>query len=164
MFPVHQIESYVKINGGDLTELSVQQLTSCTPNPLKCGGTGGCLGSIPQLAYSYVQLFGLTTDKEYYYSSGYYGDTDPCEFNPDQMKPYATLRGFESLPKNDQVQNVPQTCTSVVILFQARMNLDTFGHKLKMCRYAKSFHNFSHQNYNLDVCSEGWIKIKNHKV
>lgn len=66
------------------------------------------MGSIPQLAYSYVQLFGLTTDKEYIYSSGYYGDTDPCEFDPDKMTTYATLRGFESLPKNDQVTSVSQ--------------------------------------------------------
>ena len=59
------MESYVQINGGALTDLSAQQITSCTPNPLKCGGTGGCMGSIPQLAYSYVQLFGLVAEKDY---------------------------------------------------------------------------------------------------
>ena len=64
-FLVHQIESYVQINGGALTDLSAQQITSCTPNPLKCGGTGGCMGSIPQLAYSYVQLFGLVSEKDW---------------------------------------------------------------------------------------------------
>ena len=49
---------------------SFVKITSCTPNPLHCGGKGGCVGSIPQLAYSYVQLFGLTTEKEYPYWSG----------------------------------------------------------------------------------------------
>jgi len=99
---LHQIESYVKLNGGDLKDLSAQQITSCTPNPLKCGGTGGCFGSIPQLAYSYIQLFGLATEADYSYTSGLYGDTGDCDFDPAVTKPYATLRGFESLPKNDQ--------------------------------------------------------------
>jgi len=99
---VHTIESYVQINGGPLTELSSQQLTSCTPNPLKCGGTGGCMGSIPQLAYSYVQLFGLATEADYKYTSGLFGATGTCDFDPKDTQPFATLRGFESLPKNDQ--------------------------------------------------------------
>jgi len=29
-------------------------MTSCAPNPDQCGGTGGCLGSIPELAFDYV--------------------------------------------------------------------------------------------------------------
>lgn len=69
-----------------------------------CLGTGGCFGSIPQLAYSYIQLFGLATEADYSYTSGLYGDTGDCDFDPAVTKPYATLRGFESLPKNDQVR------------------------------------------------------------
>ena len=34
------------------------QVTSCAPNTLSCGGNGGCQGSTPPLAYSYIQLFG----------------------------------------------------------------------------------------------------------
>ena len=103
LFSVHQIESYVAINGGELTELSAQHITSCTPNPLKCGGMGGCQGSIPQLAYSYVQLFGLATEADYEYNSGSFGSTGSCDFDPEQTPAFATVRGFESLPKNDQV-------------------------------------------------------------
>merc|ERR1712142_666645 len=45
------IESYAGIAmNGSTPVLSSQQVTSCPPNPLKCGGTGGCMGSIPQLA------------------------------------------------------------------------------------------------------------------
>merc|ERR1712168_693210 len=55
------IESYAAIATGNLLELSTQQVTSCTPNPLSCGGTGGCAGSIPQLGYTYLQLFGHVT-------------------------------------------------------------------------------------------------------
>ena len=51
-------------------ELSAQHITSCTPNPLKCGGNGGCQGSIPQLGFTYTQLFGLVKEEEYPYTSG----------------------------------------------------------------------------------------------
>merc|ERR1712244_174544 len=43
------IESYAAISTNNLPVLSAQQVTSCTPNTLSCGGTGGCMGSIPQL-------------------------------------------------------------------------------------------------------------------
>ena len=59
------IESYVQIATGHLPILSPQQITSCTPNPLHCGGTGGCHGSEAQLAFNYVQLFGQTTEELY---------------------------------------------------------------------------------------------------
>jgi hypothetical protein len=51
---VHQIESYVQINGGPLTQLSAQQITSCTPNPLKCGGTGGCMVGLLSILILYL--------------------------------------------------------------------------------------------------------------
>ena len=34
-------------------------IISCTPNPLHCGGTGGCMGAVPQLAFTYASLFGV---------------------------------------------------------------------------------------------------------
>ena len=49
MISVHSIESYLQLstNGTrQVEELSAQQLTSCVPNPLKCGGNGGCSGSV----------------------------------------------------------------------------------------------------------------------
>merc|ERR1712209_357205 len=53
-----QVESYNFLASGDLVELSTQQVTSCTPNTLSCGGTGGCRGSVTQLGFNYLQLFG----------------------------------------------------------------------------------------------------------
>merc|ERR1712154_268025 len=48
--------SYAKISdmSHDLLELSPQQLVSCAPNPLQCGGAGGCQGSVEPLAFTYV--------------------------------------------------------------------------------------------------------------
>merc|ERR1712198_285076 len=71
--------SYAKINNmtHDLIELSPQHLVSCVPNPLKCGGTGGCMGSIEPLAYTYASLFGIVTEDDYPYASGSGGNSRP---------------------------------------------------------------------------------------
>merc|ERR1712215_379654 len=65
-----QIESYAAIASGNLVELSTQQVTSCAPNTLNCGGNGGCMGSTPPLGYSYIQLFGQVSEADYPYVSG----------------------------------------------------------------------------------------------
>lgn len=38
-------------------------------NSYKCGGSGGCHGATAELAYGYVQIFGLTSEYKYAYSS-----------------------------------------------------------------------------------------------
>jgi cathepsin L len=48
------LESHVALSTGLLFDLSVQQFTSCAPNPDSCGGTGGCGGSTAELAYDYL--------------------------------------------------------------------------------------------------------------
>jgi len=35
---------------------------------LKCGGTGGCMGSVEPLAFTYASLFGVVTEEEYPYT------------------------------------------------------------------------------------------------
>merc|ERR1719397_2313771 len=92
------IESHMQIATGSLPTLSTQQVTSCTPNPLKCGGTGGCYGSIPQLGYTYIQLFGHITEEDYPYISGDTTNTEECMYNPDQRA--AGLTGYNILEPN----------------------------------------------------------------
>jgi cathepsin L len=48
------VESHVALETGLLFDLSPQQLVSCAPNTDECGGHGGCMGSIPELAYDYL--------------------------------------------------------------------------------------------------------------
>merc|ERR1712210_30769 len=81
--------SYAKINDmtHDLIELSPQHLVSCVPNPLKCGGTGGCMGSIEPLDYTYA--------------SGSGGNDDVCEFDATTTDATVMTMGFETLPHND---------------------------------------------------------------
>ena len=73
--------------------LHYTQVTSCTPNPLSCGGTGGCRGSIPQLAYNYIQLFGLAMDDDYPYTSGTWGSTGACKYGQGMRSPHIAITG-----------------------------------------------------------------------
>merc|ERR1712060_76327 len=89
--------SYAKINNmtHDLVELSPQHLVSCVPNPLKCGGTGGCMGSIEPLAYTYASLFGIVKEDDYPYASGSGGNDDVCEFDAPSPPPWLLLTGTD---------------------------------------------------------------------
>merc|ERR1711872_73520 len=89
------IESYAQIETNEMPILSAQQVTACTPNPLSCGGTGGCMGSIPQLAFTYIQLFGHVTEDEWPYTAGN-GNTGSCEYDYNGMPPSVGLVGYGS--------------------------------------------------------------------
>lgn len=52
-------------------------MTSCAPNVDECGGTGGCNGSIPELAFDYVKANGLTTEWKASYRS-WFGNSPAC--------------------------------------------------------------------------------------
>lgn len=95
------IESYAAIAAGSMTELSSQQVTSCTPNPLACGGTGGCQGSIPQLGYTYIQLFGHATEDSYPYVSGNTYQTEECLYDVANTAPVVGITGYDTM-SNDQ--------------------------------------------------------------
>jgi len=94
-----QIESYAAINSpnNQLIELSAEQVTSCAPNPQNCGGSGGCQGSICQLGYSHIQLFGHVSEADYPYTQG-----GSCKYDFTNKKPVVGITGYENLPPNDQ--------------------------------------------------------------
>merc|ERR1711931_578106 len=95
------IESYAAIETGTLPEPSAQQVTACTPNPLSCGGTGGCYGSIPQLGYTYIQLFGHATEEDYPYKSGSSMNTEDCLYDVTNTAPAVGITGYDTM-SNDQ--------------------------------------------------------------
>jgi len=72
------IEGHAAISSGSLKTLSTQQLVSCVTNPYTCGGTGGCGGAISELAFTYVQLYGQTSEFKYPYQSYFSGVTGAC--------------------------------------------------------------------------------------
>eukprot|EP00442_Polarella_glacialis_P035962 CAMPEP_0115123794 /NCGR_PEP_ID=MMETSP0227-20121206/47796_1 /TAXON_ID=89957 /ORGANISM="Polarella glacialis, Strain CCMP 1383" /LENGTH=395 /DNA_ID=CAMNT_0002526317 /DNA_START=35 /DNA_END=1222 /DNA_ORIENTATION=+ len=94
------IESHVALATGTLEVLSPQQLVSCALNPLECGGTGGCGGSIPEVAFEYVQLYGMTTEWMLPYTS-YFGKSDACSLHSTQTPAVIEISGYQKLPPND---------------------------------------------------------------
>merc|ERR1712228_53694 len=90
------------IASGELVELSTQQMTSCAPNPLMCGGNGGCSGSTPPLGYNYIQLFGHIKEEDYPYTSGSTSDSGSCQYDLSSLTPAASISGYDNLPSNDQ--------------------------------------------------------------
>lgn len=95
------IESHVALASGTLLTLSTQQLVSCAPNPLQCGGTGGCFGSVPEVAFQYAQLYGMTTEWMFPYTSYFGGDAPVCNMNMSKVPAVAEITGYQKLPVND---------------------------------------------------------------
>jgi len=99
-----QIESYAAINSptNEMLELSAQQITVCTPNPQHCGGWGACSGAIPNLAYSYVQLFGLATEADYPYTAGDFNGDRECHYDLSTKPLSIGIGGYNRLSPNNQ--------------------------------------------------------------
>jgi len=94
------IESYWALKTGYLTALSEQQILDCTPNPNDCGGTGGCGGGTPEIAYDQIiKQGGLASEWTYPYVS-HFGDGFSCHFNKSRTVPMARLSGYTVLPTN----------------------------------------------------------------
>merc|ERR1712168_1566739 len=74
-------------------------LTSCSPNALQCGGSGGCKGSVTQLGFNYLQLFGMMSDADYPYVSGDTSDAETCVYDPSLTQ--VGLTGYDTLPANN---------------------------------------------------------------
>merc|ERR1719265_1924329 len=90
------IESAVAIATGKLLELAPMQFVACSPNPRKCGGSGGCEGSTQWLAFNYtMHSGGMTTEKDY----PYHGHDEPCATA--KIKPAAKISGYVRLPPNN---------------------------------------------------------------
>eukprot|EP01013_Petalomonas_cantuscygni_P001211 TRINITY_DN11220_c0_g1_i1.p1 TRINITY_DN11220_c0_g1~~TRINITY_DN11220_c0_g1_i1.p1 ORF type:complete len:410 (-),score=55.05 TRINITY_DN11220_c0_g1_i1:314-1543(-) len=90
-----------------LVELAVQQLVSCAANEPKCGGWGGCAGSIADLAFEYVKKNGgMAAEWTYGYES-YWGNTNgTCRYRnargPGGTPPVVTVGGHVNVPSNDE--------------------------------------------------------------
>eukprot|EP00933_Yihiella_yeosuensis_P061146 TRINITY_DN63971_c0_g1_i1.p1 TRINITY_DN63971_c0_g1~~TRINITY_DN63971_c0_g1_i1.p1 ORF type:complete len:391 (+),score=83.33 TRINITY_DN63971_c0_g1_i1:113-1285(+) len=76
-------------------QLSFKQLVDCVPNPDHCGGTGGCEGATAELAFQYVQQYGLSASSEY---GGELSRTESCRASDQSAK--VKTSGFVSLPVN----------------------------------------------------------------
>eukprot|EP00751_Fragilariopsis_kerguelensis_P009900 CAMPEP_0170805250 /NCGR_PEP_ID=MMETSP0733-20121128/31263_1 /TAXON_ID=186038 /ORGANISM="Fragilariopsis kerguelensis, Strain L26-C5" /LENGTH=549 /DNA_ID=CAMNT_0011159605 /DNA_START=85 /DNA_END=1734 /DNA_ORIENTATION=+ len=71
------LETHLALATGVLFSLSPQAFVSCAPNPNRCGGTGGCLGSTIELAYAHAAAHGAVEEWAYGYTSSS-GDSGKC--------------------------------------------------------------------------------------
>jgi cathepsin L len=69
------LESHYAIATGKLVVLAPQAYVNCAPNPNDCGGTGGCEGSIPELAFNWSATKGLPLEADLRYE----GHDAPCK-------------------------------------------------------------------------------------
>lgn len=53
------LEAHIEIHMGDDKHVKTEEVTHCSSNPYKCGGSGGCEGSTPELALAHVLDNGL---------------------------------------------------------------------------------------------------------
>mmetsp|Transcript_99054 Transcript_99054/g.227518 ORF Transcript_99054/g.227518 Transcript_99054/m.227518 type:complete len:359 (+) Transcript_99054:46-1122(+) len=87
------VESAYAIATGKLIELAPQTYVSCAPNPTHCGGTGGCEGSIQELAFNYTRDHGIAAAADYPYTA-----TDTlCK----DYKPAVKVGGYVEVAPND---------------------------------------------------------------
>mmetsp|Transcript_79429 Transcript_79429/g.199597 ORF Transcript_79429/g.199597 Transcript_79429/m.199597 type:complete len:429 (+) Transcript_79429:105-1391(+) len=107
------MESVIAIDTGVLFDLSPQQVTSCTPNPDECGGSGGCSGATAQLAFNYTIKAGITSMWTYPYTS-YMGDSGSCAAMTGRKAPVAGITGYVQLPQNDATALMAAVLTSPV--------------------------------------------------
>lgn len=94
-------ESHAALATGKLVTLSPQQITSCAPNPHKCGGTGGCEGATAEIAYEYTSTVGITAESSYPYTSGTTTRTGTCYYPNATMPTVFRNKGYKQLPTND---------------------------------------------------------------
>lgn len=98
---VEAIESALAIAGGVLTELSVEELISCTPNVEHCGGSGGCGGATAEQAFNYSVQNGLTSEADYPWKHQPFS-RHICDRSR-VSKPVVSVQGFVRLPPNDDL-------------------------------------------------------------
>lgn len=95
------VESALAQANGTLLALSPQNLVSCDPNPDHCGGTGGCSGSVPELAFDYVKTNGLATEAAWPYKSGTTSQDGTCFKD---ISPAARVSGWVKLKENNYTE------------------------------------------------------------
>lgn len=95
------VESHVAIATGMLFSLSPQQLVSCSANPDDCGGTGGCEGSVPELAMDTIIEEGFAEEWAYPYTSYHGVSGSTCQDLGTFIPKVAGITGRVTLPANN---------------------------------------------------------------
>jgi cathepsin L len=104
------IESHNAITNGILDVLSEQQILDCVPNPQQCGGTGGCGGGTPELAYAgIIKAGGIASEWTYPYVS-WSGNNFTCPAALPSFEVF--LLDYKVLPSN-QLKPILDAVTNI---------------------------------------------------
>lgn len=158
---VEAVESALAIAGEPLTELSVEELISCTPNPEHCGGSGGCGGATAEQAFNLSVKSGVTTEAAYPYKHGPFS-RHTCDQAPVRT-PFAAVGGFVRLPSNDDQSLlsalVQQGPLAVTVAATSWMLYDSgiFDGELGMGCGADLNHQVSLVGYGADKGTNYWL-------
>jgi len=101
---VEEVESNVAQQTGTLLTLSPQNVVDCTPNPHKCGGTGGCEGATAELGIGYIADKGVASESDY----PYHAVDQPCD---ETIAKAAKVTSFVKLPENNYTALVTAVAT-----------------------------------------------------
>lgn len=99
------IESRFKISGGDLLQLSEQQLVDCC----KYLGSDGCNGGDEDSALDYARDFGMMNETEYVYTA----QTQNCSYNETLITP-ARPKNRTNVIKNNATDLMAAVATGPV--------------------------------------------------
>lgn len=92
----------VELNDPQPDFVSPQQITSCAPNPNKCGGTGGCNGATVQIGFDYVHnAGGIALDSDYSYTSAG-GQSGVCEDEQHKSQFKYQVGGYQQVIPNNK--------------------------------------------------------------
>lgn len=94
------IETHWALATGELNVLSQQSINACAPNTQQCGGTGGCGGSIAELAFDWVVGNGGIPEEWQYPYTSWAGVTGTCQLAGTAN--FAKLSGYVKVDTNDQ--------------------------------------------------------------
>ena len=118
------VESHVALATDKLYSLSPQQLVACAPNDDHCGGVGGCMGSIPELAYDYIiEAGGMAEEWSWPYFS-YTGQTNgtcmDLDPSPNTNPIKAGITSYVKLSEN----NASSVMTALAAIGPLAVNVD----------------------------------------
>lgn len=96
-----QVKSFSKV-------LSPELVNKCAPNPMECGGQGGCEGSTPELAFDYLKTIstsrgGLTTIDMTPYTAYTSGPIPEASCSAKGASSFLQVNNFRSAPKQPVV-------------------------------------------------------------
>jgi len=119
------LEAHIAIETGLLFDLSPQQIASCVDNVEQCGGVGGCMGGMPQVAFDSIANAqqGITQEFEYPYVS-YQGEDFECKTLTNSTSTptaVATIEGYVQVTPNsyEELMNAVAQAGPVSIVLDA---------------------------------------------